>query len=64
MEQSQKARAYYHTSKPDLDNLTKALKDALNGVIYVDDSQICFLDAKKHYGERSYVKCEVYELCD
>ncbi len=62
--QVKKARAYYHTSKPDLDNLVKALKDALNGVIYLDDSQICYLDAKKHYGERSCVKCEVYELCD
>ena len=59
-----KANTYYHTGKPDLDNLVKALKDALNGVIYVDDAQVCRLDAEKHYGERNFVRCEVYELCD
>lgn len=29
-----------HTVKPDIDNLTKALFDALNGVAWVDDSQV------------------------
>lgn len=30
-----------HTSKPDRDNLMKSLQDALNGFLYVDDSQLC-----------------------
>lgn len=29
-----------HTSKPDLDNLVKGLKDPLNGVAWVDDRQV------------------------
>jgi Holliday junction resolvase RusA-like endonuclease len=29
-----------HTSKPDLDNVMKALLDALNGVLFMDDSQV------------------------
>lgn len=29
-----------HTKKPDLDNLVKAVTDALNGFAYKDDSQI------------------------
>lgn len=29
-----------HTGKPDRDNLMKSLQDALNGLVYVDDSQI------------------------
>jgi Holliday junction resolvase RusA-like endonuclease len=39
--------AYYHTSKPDLDNLLKSVKDALSGVAYRDDAQICELEATK-----------------
>lgn len=31
---------YPHEVKPDRDNLAKACKDALNGVAYVDDSQV------------------------
>ena len=31
----------YHTQKPDIDNLRKLVMDALNGVFWVDDSQIC-----------------------
>lgn len=29
-----------HTKRPDLDNLVKAMTDALNGLAYKDDSQI------------------------
>lgn len=32
---------YPHDIKPDRDNLAKACKDALNGVAYRDDSQVC-----------------------
>ena len=35
--------------KPDLDNLCKCAQDALNGVIYKDDSQIVSLHATKKY---------------
>lgn len=38
------------TSKPDLDNLAKFVKDALNGVAYKDDSQIINLTVSKIYG--------------
>ena len=38
-----------HTSKPDLDNMIKLVKDALNGVFYKDDSQICIITANKTY---------------
>ena len=39
-----------HTKKPDLDNLIKAVLDALNGVAYEDDSKICRIIAGKIYG--------------
>jgi len=38
-----------HTKKPDLDNLLKSIKDALNGVVYKDDSQVIRSNESKNY---------------
>lgn len=37
--------------KPDLDKLTRAIGDALSGVVYKDDAQIIRLDAIKFYDD-------------
>ena len=37
------------TKKPDLDNVAKAIADALNGVAYHDDAQIVALHVEKFY---------------
>ena len=44
-----------HTKKPDLDNLVKAVLDALNGVAYMDDSRISNINASKEYGREPSV---------
>ena len=36
-----------HKQKPDLDNLAKAVLDALNGICWADDSQVCQIRASK-----------------
>ena len=36
-----------HKQKPDLDNLVKAVLDALNGICWADDSQVCQIRASK-----------------
>jgi len=41
----------HHTRKPDTDNLGKAVKDALRGVLYKDDSQIVRLAIRKEYAD-------------
>jgi len=38
------------TKKPDLDKLTRAVKDALKGAVYHDDSQVCRAVLSKSYG--------------
>lgn len=38
---------YPHIKKPDLDNLAKAVLDALNGLVFLDDSQVVALHLEK-----------------
>lgn len=38
---------YRHTGKPDFDNLAKAVTDALSGIIWNDDAQICDAHIRK-----------------
>lgn len=42
-------RILFHTKKPDLDKLVRAVKDALTGVIWEDDSQVTDIAAAKLY---------------
>jgi len=37
----------WHTKRPDLDNVVKAVKDAAKGVLWLDDSQVAVLEAVK-----------------
>ena len=42
----------YHTAKPDADNLAKAVLDCLTQLAFwKDDSQVCILNVRKHYGQ-------------
>jgi len=50
------------TSKPDLDNLTKIIKDALNGVVYRDDAQVASLTVQKTYGDRDEIIVTLSEI--
>ena len=40
-----------HTSKPDLDNLSKIFLDCMNGLIFNDDAQVVTLLCHKKYSE-------------
>ena len=39
----------YSRNRPDIDNCLKAVMDALNGHLYVDDRQVCEVHASKVY---------------
>ena len=43
---------HYPTSKPDLANILKGIEDALNGLVWVDDSQNVGVHLVKRFGER------------
>jgi crossover junction endodeoxyribonuclease RusA len=38
-----------HTKKPDVDKLMRALLDALTGIVWKDDSQVCYATVNKVY---------------
>ena len=42
----------WHTVKPDRDNLEKAILDALKGILFLDDCQVCAGEVKKFYTEK------------
>jgi len=42
-----------HVAKPDRDNADKAILDSLNGVAWVDDSQVCGGELWKFYHEKN-----------
>lgn len=46
-----------HTSKPDVDKLTRYVLDAVSdaGNVWEDDSQVDFIVARKAYAERSFI---------
>lgn len=57
-----KSETLWHTSKPDIDNIQKGVKDALNGIAYVDDSQVAYVIAKKQYCHTEGIFLEIVEL--
>lgn len=50
------------TKKPDIDNITKIILDALNKMAFEDDNQITKINVEKLYGEEEkvYIKIEEY----
>jgi Holliday junction resolvase RusA-like endonuclease len=47
--------------KPDLDNIAKAILDALNGVAWHDDSQVVELIVEKCYSFTERVEVELWQ---
>lgn len=51
-----------HITKPDKDNLTKAIYDALNKIVWRDDAQICRGFQTKIYSDRPGVDVRIEAL--
>lgn len=49
-------------SKPDIDNVGKAILDGCNGIAYKDDAQVQELHVEKLYGERPRVEVSIRPL--
>lgn len=56
------AMATKPTKKPDLDNVIKAVLDALNGVAYKDDSQVVRIEACKEYSDSPRLEIQIKDV--
>lgn len=54
----------FPTKKPDVDNVLKAVMDALNGVLYWDDKQVVRVEVKKFYRNSEGLSVSVYGTGD
>lgn len=52
----------WSVTRPDLDNLAKAISDSCNGIVYDDDNQVANLEAEKFLAERDEVRVTVFRL--
>lgn len=50
------------TKRPDIDNFAKTAMDALNCVVFADDSQITKLDVEKVYSDRPGLRIEIARI--
>lgn len=52
----------YHTQRPDLDNLEKAILDGLNKTAFVDDCQVVEMKSQKVFSDVDKIVITVTEL--
>lgn len=52
----------HHLKRPDIDNLSYLIVNALKGIIYEDDCQIVDLNLHKRYGEEAKTIVKVWEI--
>jgi len=52
----------HHTTRPDTTKLLRGLEDALKGICWRDDSQVCSQTATKEYGDYNHSVVTIVEL--
>lgn len=56
------ACAGWKATKPDLDNIVKIVKDAMNGIVYTDDARVCSSHEWKKFDDHPRLMVEVRPL--
>jgi len=57
-----KKKPLFKTTNPDIDKLVRSVCDALTGVAYSNDSQVCYCVVGKYYGEPSRVEIAISQI--
>lgn len=58
------SKRIHHTVRPDIDNLQKAVTDAMNNLFYKDDAQIIRVRATKFYSEKEFIRIVIKEFSE
>ena len=58
-EQPKSNKTQWHTQRPDLDNLAKAVLDALHGIAFLDDAVVDEMKLRKQWREKPGLWVEV-----
>jgi Holliday junction resolvase RusA-like endonuclease len=56
------ARCVWPTPRPDLDNYEKLVLDALNGIFWLDDSQIVKVEKMKAYAPSPFISVRISKI--
>jgi Holliday junction resolvase RusA-like endonuclease len=62
MKKPKSSKLAYPTVMPDADNIAKAVLDALNGILWFDDKQVCELTVRKVYAALDMIEIEVRRM--
>lgn len=62
LSKSKRKLIFWHSKRPDADNIAKLVMDALNGLAYKDDGQIAKLKIEKFYSENPRTEIEIERL--
>lgn len=52
----------HHSKRPDIDKLSRAVMDALTGVVWRDDAQVCRKSAEKTYSDQPGARIVIQAL--
>jgi len=61
---SEKKAAVHKVTKPDVDKLLRAVLDALTGIAYADDAQVCECRVAKSFGSPARLEVHVSTLAE
>ena len=61
MRELDEGKVFFKPTKPDLqDNLMKGLCDAMNKIVFIDDSRICEVRSRKVFSRKPRIEFEIY----
>lgn len=63
LKEAAEGKIFYKDTKPDItDNLMKGLCDAMEGIVFINDSRICKVNSEKIYGNVPRIEILLTEL--